>query len=291
MKLSVVIPCLNAAETLAQQLTALQQNDWPDWEVIIADNGSTDGTQGIALGFADTLNLRVTDASQHAGAGYARNVGATQTTGDALLFIDADDEVDPNWLEHMGHALMQHEFVAAQLEYHKLNKDWVYHSRGRPQEKELARHRHGESLPYAFSASLGIKRDLHDAINGFDTRFEIGEDMDYCWRAQAQGVSLEFVHDAVIHYRFRDTFAGIYRQARQYAQSNVHLYKHYHKLHRGGEVPVVPPKPTLSLKQIAYLLLRYPRIQDNKERGSWMWNLGWQMGILQGAWRYRVMPF
>lgn len=292
IKTSIIIACLNEAEHIAEQLEALTRQHWQqpyDWEVIVADNGSTDGTQDIARRFAERLNIIVMDASAHPGASYARNIAVSLTRGDVLLFTDADDVVADDWLEHMTHALEQHDFVAARLEFHRLNPGWVYHSRGRPQESRLANY--GDFLPYAFGTSLGVKRHLHEACGGFDTEFMYSEDMEYCWRLQECGAELVYVPAAVVHYRFRAEHDAIYRQARHYAQSNVHLYRTYLERHRTNHALQLPPKPKVNLKTLGYLLMRYPRLQDDADRGSWTWHLGWQLGLIAGAWRYRVLPF
>src|SRR3712207_4277359 len=86
LKLSVVIPCLNAASTIAVQLAALSRQSWPgEWEVIVADNGSTDRSRRIAESYGDRLpGLRVVDASDRRGQAHARNLGAAAATGDAF---------------------------------------------------------------------------------------------------------------------------------------------------------------------------------------------------------------
>lgn len=291
IKISVVIACLNEVHTLGEQLDALSRQQWDDWEVIIADNGSTDGTQDLARSFADRLNIRVLDASDEPGAGYARNEGARAASGDALLFPDADDVVADGWLQHMGQALSKHDFVASKLEYQTLNPGWVYHSRGRPQEKNLARYPYGDFFPHGFGTSLGVKKSLHEAIGGFDVAFIRGQDMAYCWRIQEAGTPLVYVPEAVVHYRFRHDLGTIYHQARCYAQGNVLIYRSYLERHKTEDDVPVPPKPRLDLKKLAYLIVHYPRIRDKIERGSWTWHLGWELGIIAGAWRYRVLPF
>lgn len=104
VKLSVIIPCLNAERTIGEQLAALAAQRWSErWEVIVADNGSTDGTLEVVRRFAGRLpELRVVDASQRRGSGYARNRGAAVARGEWLAFCDADDVVAPGWVAAMG---------------------------------------------------------------------------------------------------------------------------------------------------------------------------------------------
>ena len=293
MKVSVIIACLNEAEHIGKQLEALSRQRWTNpnstWEVIIADNGSTDGTQAIVHRYTERLNLKLVDASAQPGPSYARNMAASVATGNTLLFTDADDVVADDWLEQMTHALTKYNFVAARLEFCKLNPGWVYHSRGRPQETSLIQY--GDFFPHALGTSLGIKKHLHDACNGFDVHFVHSEDMEYCWRVQAHGTPLTYVPEAMIHYRFRTDRRAIYHQAHRYAKSSVHLYRTYLERHRSNHTMQLPPKPKVNLKTLGYLLLHYPRLRDDADRGSWTWHFGWQLGLIAGAWRYRVLPF
>ncbi len=95
MKLSVVIPCLNAVRTLGDTLEALARQQWTQpWELVFADNGSTDGSVDLALTFKDRIpNLRVVDASLRRGQPFALNTGAHAALGESIAFTDADDQV------------------------------------------------------------------------------------------------------------------------------------------------------------------------------------------------------
>src|SRR3954451_24006623 len=125
--ISVVVPCLNAASTLPRQLEALSKQEYDgDWEVVVADNGSTDGTLAVADEFRGRVpRLVLVDASARPGQAYARNAGVRVATGDALLFVDADDEVEPQYVAAMADALQHHEFVAARFDSDSLNPAWV----------------------------------------------------------------------------------------------------------------------------------------------------------------------
>src|SRR4051812_42896987 len=113
--LSVIIPCYNAAETIGVQLDALTTQPCAEpFEIIVADNGSTDGTRGVVFRHqAHFPHLRIVDASARRGSACARNVGARMAAGDKLAFCDADDEVAPRWVAAISEALDRHDFVAS----------------------------------------------------------------------------------------------------------------------------------------------------------------------------------
>jgi glycosyltransferase involved in cell wall biosynthesis len=285
MELSVIIPCYNAVGTVATQLEALAAQRWSKpWEVIVADNGSTDRSMTIVEQYRERLpHLRIIDASARRGSAYAMNVGAQAAAGDALAFCDADDEVAPGWVAAMGNALCQYDFVAGRLEGAKLNQSWVRDSRTCPQQDGLQEYDYPPFLPHAASCNLGIKRSLYQAIGEFAEFFSPLQDTDYCWRVQLAGTELRFVPDAVVHYRFRNTLRGIYRQASSYGVQNVLLYKKYRPL----GMPMLSWK--MGVKSWRYLLRSLPRIRSKADLGRWVWQLGWLVGRLRGSVKYRVL--
>src|SRR4051794_40828132 len=111
MRLSVIMPCLNAEATLAVQLEALAAQQWSEpWELVIADNGSTDSSLSIARRYeARFPAFRIVDASGLRRPSHAFNVGARAATSDSLACCDADDEVAPGWVASMGDALRMHD--------------------------------------------------------------------------------------------------------------------------------------------------------------------------------------
>jgi len=225
--LSVVIPCRNAAEELAEQLEALAGQEWDQsWEVLVADNGSTDGTPGVVASFLDRLpGLRMVDASARPGQSFALEAGVRESSGSSLLFLDADDRVMPGYVAAMAAGLQDHEMVAARLDCRTLNPGWVGEVKEPSQE-------HGLGTPFGFlpaaaGCSLGIRRSLYEAIGGVSDLVEVGNDLDLSWRVQLAGYSLGFVPDAVLQYRYRSTLRGIFHQALGYGESGPLLYRNY----------------------------------------------------------------
>lgn len=285
MKHSIIIPCYNSAALLAEQLAALSCQRWDEpWEVIVADNGSTDDPAAVVARFQERLpNLRLIDASARPGAAFARNQGAKAARGEQLSFLDADDVAGEGWLAAIGAALERHDFVASRHDFSRLNPPAVLASRHNSQSEGLQRYISPPYLPHAGGCGLGIKAWLHEAVGGFDESFLCLEDTDYCWRVQLAGHALTFVPEALVHVRFRGRSREIYRQARRFAEANVRLYKVYRA--RG--------MPRLSwihgVQGWLRLVRTFPYLRDPQRRGHWIWDLGWRIGRLLGSLRYGVL--
>jgi glycosyltransferase involved in cell wall biosynthesis len=286
MKLSVIIPCFNAANTITVQLEALANQQWPEpWEIIISNNGSTDETVAIVEQYQEKLpNLRIVDSSDRRGAAHARNVGALAATGEALAFCDADDEVASGWLAAMGEALSKYDFVAGRLDYNKLNESWTLKYRLPSRQVDgLQEYKNPPYLPHASSSNLGVKRSIHEAIDGFDETMLQLEDTEYCWRIQLAGTKLHFIQDAVVHHRYRHTIGSIYYQARLWGEYSVLLYKRYRLL----GMPKLSWKA--GLRGWWRLLKRFPHAFFKENRPKWAANFAWRLGRLQGCIKYRVL--
>jgi glycosyltransferase involved in cell wall biosynthesis len=286
VKLSVIVPCLNEEEYLEVQLEALARQQWSEsWEVIVADNGSTDRSRDIVEDYRGRLPyLQLVDASDRRGQAHALNVGARAARGESLAFCDADDEVAPGWVAAMGQALASHEFVACRYEIERLNPPWASAARRAPQRDRVQKFRFPPYLPHAGSGSLGIRRALHEAVGGFDESIPAAFDTDYCFRVQLVDKTLQFVPDALIHLRYRDTLASLFRQGWTWEQYNVLLYKKYRPM----------GAPALSLKDGIFawttLLLRAPRLHSNRaSRALWVWQFAQLVGWLHGSIKYRVV--
>lgn len=280
MKLSVIIPCYNAAATIGETLDALARQSWSEpWEILVVNNRSTDDSMVIVEEYQKRMpNLHTVEARARQGQPHALNVGVNAALGEAVAFCDADDVVGEGWVAAMGAALAQHDFVAGRMETATLNQSWVCQSRGRPQADGLQVYKYPPYLPHAGGGTIGFKRALFDTYGGFDEEtFRILHDTDFCWRLQRAGVQLHFVPEAVMHIRFRTTLSGMYRQAKAYGAENVLLYQRY----RQYDMPPLTWKH--SVDAWLQLVRQVPRIRSKAALARWIWRYGWRVGRLQSS--------
>ncbi|HEY7707471.1 MAG TPA: glycosyltransferase [Gaiellaceae bacterium] len=284
-RVSVIVPCLNAADTIGGQLDALARQEWDEpWEVVVADNGSTDGTREVVARWADRLpGLRVIDASARQSAGHAMNRGVEEARGESVTFADADDEVGEGWLAALGTALREHEFVACRQDHAKLNEPWVQASREQRFDTGLPTTYFPPYLPYTGAGALGIRKELHERAGGFDEGLYL-EDLDYCLRVQLLGPRLHFVPDAVIHYRFRDSLGGIFRQAYNYGRGMAAVQRKHKP--RGTRFPGQRKWLVTGWKPV---LLELPNARRKGGRARLAWILGGQLGRYRGSFEHRVL--
>lgn len=281
MQLSIIIPCWNAEATIAVQLEALRSQQWSEpWEIIVADNGSTDGTVQVIKHYQALMpHLRLVTAVGKQGAAFARNIAAQASTAETLAFCDADDEVAEDWVAAIGEALKIHDFVASKFEHCKLNAPDILQFRRPNQSEGLMSH---PFLPHAGGCGLGIKRVLHERIGGFDDEIRFLEDTDYCWRLQLMGIPLQFVPEAVIHVRYRDTIATSFSQAQQWGECSVLLYQRF--LSQGHPVFTVKD----AWKEWFSLAKQLIKVRSRGAWAKWLRNLGWRLGCVKGAMKYRI---
>jgi glycosyltransferase involved in cell wall biosynthesis len=282
--LSVVIPSLNAADTIAAQLDALERQEWTKpWEVLVVDGGSTDGTAEVVERYRGRLpGLRVIVAIDKPGQAHALNVGVREARSPAVVFCDADDEVAPGWLAAMGAALEEHDLIGCAADGDKLNEPWARDVRDMP--PGLSKLWFPPYTPFAGSGGLGVQRNAHERAGGFEELMPVLFDVEFCVRAQSVGFKLAFVPDALIHYRFRHAWREIFGQARMYAVWGAYLQKNVKP-----EDTRFPGLLKWALTGWRPILRSLARINRRDARARLAWQLGWLLGRFYGSARFRVL--
>lgn len=229
--LSVIIACLNGAATLRETLDGLAAQRWDrPWEILLADNGSTDASVAIFEAAARAnpqIAMRVVDATAQRGKPYALNTAMAATQAPAVAFCDADDVPGEGWLAAMGAALAEHTLVASRMDFDRLNSGWIRKARGDLQDSGLERLHFLPDLVHAGGGTMGLQRRLVDAIGGFDPDFPYLEDTEFSVRAQLAGHPIHFVRDAVMHVRARDDLQPIFRQSHNWGRFEMKIVARY----------------------------------------------------------------
>ena len=228
---SVVLAVLNGEEHFAAQLESLvaQQLDVP-WELVVADNGSTDRTVEVARAYASRVpHFVLVDAGEKRGKQHALRCGVAASRGDLLAFVDHDDVCAPGWLAALVAGAADVDAVSGSLELHALNDDaeiaarpWVHIVDRLPVMLG--------GIPFPHAGNWAVWRDAWEAIDGPEAdlpEWAMGDDrVTGCCLVRA-GKSLGFAPDAVVHYRLRPVGAATRRQMRLYGRADPVLLKRY----------------------------------------------------------------
>jgi glycosyltransferase involved in cell wall biosynthesis len=282
---SVVVPVRDAAGTLPAQLDALERQDYDEpYEVVVADNGSRDGSAELAGAWAQrTGGLgRVVRADARRGPGHARNAGAAAARGDLLAFCDADDVVSVGWLRALVEAAAEADMVGGPEDVERLNGPDVrrWYSAAPPDRLALFH----DFLPSPSGANSGIWAAALTRLGGFHEGSDCGEDVDLAWRAQLAGMRVAFAPGALIHRRRRDGLGPFARRFFGYGQGDAWLYARY----RGQGMPGSGPRDVAA--RYRELVIALPRAaRDRGERGRCVQIAALRAGRLAGSVRHRVL--
>jgi glycosyltransferase involved in cell wall biosynthesis len=280
-RVSVVIPVRNGADYIGEQFEALASQTYRGaWEVVVADNGSTDATLDVAREWSSRLPcLRVVDASQRPGSSYARNRGAQEATGDYLAFCDADDVVAPQWLAALVASAPRFDALTGPQDVTVINEPAVQQWRP-PRAAKLPR---GGFLPYAPSCNLGVWADVFAKTGGFSEDYPQAHDVDWAWRLQLASFTLGFEPDAVVHYRYRTSPRGVARQGYVSGVDGARLYRDYRRLGMNR------PRLTRAVRTWMWLVVRLPYLASAEKRGIWLRRAGEAAGRVSGSVQFRVV--
>jgi len=223
-RVSVVVASYNGERTLNACLSSLARLNYPDYEVILVDDGSADATRKIATAHP---NVRYFHHEQNLGLSVARNTGIAAATGEIVAFTDSDCRVDEDWLHYLVGALLRSDFVGVGgpnllPPEDSLVAAAVMASPGGPAHVMLT-DRQAEHIP---GCNMAFYKWALAKVGGFDPTFRAaGDDVDLCWRLQQAGLDIGFSPAACVwHYR-RSTIAAYLKQQRGYGEAEALLIR------------------------------------------------------------------
>jgi lipopolysaccharide/colanic/teichoic acid biosynthesis glycosyltransferase/GT2 family glycosyltransferase len=206
---SVIVPAYQAAATLGLCLDALNAQTLARdlYEVIVVDDGSTDGTGEIARRMGAYVIFQ-----RNAGAAAARNAGAAMARGDLLLFTDADCTPVPGWIAALVAPFDDERVAGAKGTYLTSQSAIVSRFTQLEYEDRYDRMAGVESIDFVDTYSAAYRRDIFLANGGFDPTFRFDEDQEFSFRLTEKGYRLVFAPTAQVYHRHNATLAAYIRR-------------------------------------------------------------------------------
>ena len=222
--ISVVIAAYNEEKTLGLCLDSLIAQTAPrnSYEIIVADDGSTDKTRQVA----ESRGVRVVTQTNR-GPSAARNLGAQQARGDVVLFIDADSVPDTRCIEAMAAAFADPQLAGASGEKKTRQANlWARLIQTEYDFKydRLALH---PTIDFVDSSTAGYRREVFLSNDGFDTNLKEAEDVELSFRLAARGYRMILLRDAITYHTHPESLAHYLRRKFQYARGRAIVYTLY----------------------------------------------------------------
>jgi GT2 family glycosyltransferase len=219
-RISVVVCSYNGQRTIGETCRRLQELEYPDYEVLVIDDGSTDATAEIAR----QHGFRVI-STENRGLSAARNTGLAAANGEIVAYLDDDAYPDRDWLTYLAEAYRSGDYVGVggpNIPPHDEGRTaaCVARAPGNPVHVLLS-DREAEHIP---GCNCSFRRDALERVGGFDSRFRIaGDDVDLCWRLREAGGRLGFSPSATVWHHRRSSLRTYWRQQRGYGRAEALL--------------------------------------------------------------------
>ena len=222
-RISVIVCTYNGARTLAECLYGLHKLNYPNFEVIVVNDGSTDNSAAIATEFG----VRVI-STDNRGLSSARNTGCEAATGEIVAYIDDDAYPDPDWLTYLAASFSR----ARSPMPAAVGGPNIPPPTDGPSAQCVARAPGGPShvllsdvvAEHIPGCNMAFRKSCLQAIGGFDPQFRVaGDDVDVCWRLQKQGWTIGFSPAAVVWHHRRNSVRTYLRQQCGYGKAEALL--------------------------------------------------------------------
>jgi len=231
---SVIVPSFNRCEEIRELIDSFAMLQFPAnrFELIIADDGSTDGTRELVNKYVSEVKFPLNFYTQkNQGPGAARNMAMKKARGDFFIFIDSDCTVSPRWLAEIDQSLSAENADAYggpdsfREDFSPLLKAINYSMtsflttggiRGHNKQKL------GKFYPRSFN--MGLYREVYKKIGGFGS-LRHGQDIEYSHRIIRSGAKVISIPEALVFHKRRTSVKKFFRQVFNWGVARINLYK------------------------------------------------------------------
>lgn len=228
IKYSVIVPVYNRAEELRELLESLSKQAYPNFEVIILEDGSEKPSEKLVRNFKDSLNIQYIE-KENTGQGFSRNEGAKLAQGEYLVFFDSDCIIPQNYFKIIDDFLKNNDTDAwggpdkADKSFTILQKAISFSMTSFVTTGGIrgGKAHVGKFQPRTFN--MGIKKKVFEEVGGF-LKTNLGEDIELSSRLIKKGYATRLIYEAYVFHKRRSTLTEFFRQAKSFGNGRVYNF-------------------------------------------------------------------
>ena len=191
---SCIVPVFNGERFIQEALDSILAQTHERLELLVVDDGSTDGTAAIVQRYGDQVKYL---HQENGGPPVARNTGLRAAQGDLIAFLDSDDRWAPTKIALQVDCFQRNPQLGICLTH--IQNFWE--SELAAEQEQLQNHRRSQPLPGYVTAALLARRGVFETVGTFDTRWQHGDDFDWFVRARQLGIQIELLPDVLVYRR------------------------------------------------------------------------------------------
>lgn len=222
---SIVIPVYNDPHGLSTTVDSVLNQTTQDYEVIIADNGSSDNTVDIAKEYTNDDRVELVREMDVQSSYAARNTAIQITSGSYIIFLDADMWVEEDYVEQITRYLDEMNLRYTGCDVDVVTDDGLVSrfdsANGFPVRRYIERYN------FAPTCCLTVKRDVFDEVGLFDQRLVSGGDLEFGHRVSQQGIEQGFVEELTVYHPARETLHSIFSKFERVGRGRTQLHRYY----------------------------------------------------------------
>lgn len=232
MTFSIIVPVYNRPQEVEELLASLCEQTNKDFEVIIVEDGSSVPCEAVCKRYANKLDIHYL-VKPNGGPSAARNFGAERAIGEYLLILDSDIIAPATYIEEIVKELTNKDADAfggpdaAHPDFNPIQKAISYSMTSFLTTGGIRGGKKKMDKFYPRSFNLGVKREVFEALHGFDTTMRFGEDIDFSIRIFANGYKCRLFPEAWVYHKRRSTFRQFFKQVHNSGIARIHLYMKY----------------------------------------------------------------